>query len=341
MRNTEPSHSGLILLPPSPVSNKITVDLRLGMVNKSAESKQWRFELYLDKAEENCVLATETVEVQAGDWHLLKKTIPVAGLEGMHRVIGYVTNMETGEVMTHDRPLEVLNCADRSTDRIDGAFAGFYHWSELEGRLWNEEIKKMTRRDWCDLMKAMHEVGMDLLLPQEAFRNQEYVDKHYMEQDGYFGRAFYPSKLFPGRMDMIACDDPLDACFTAASELDMNILLPVGMYAWFDFSAGSLEWHKKVAQEMWERYGHHKSVYGFYVSEEVCGDLGATDKNRDDIVRFFEEFTAFCRTLAPERPIMLASNCHFIHRADAWYPKLLANLDILCPFAFHRMPQTI
>lgn len=331
------SRHGLILLPPSPVSNKIEVEIRLGLVNETAEIQSWRVTLYVDSIENCCLLNGSIIEVSPNDPVLFKQKISTAGLEGQHRVYAELVLCSTGETFRYDRPLEVLDCVNRSTDRIDGAFAGFFHWSPVEGRLWNDELRTWKQQDWADMMRAMHEVSMDILLPQEAIRNQEYVGQHTMEKTGYHGKAFYPSKLFPGRMD-IACDDPLEACLAAADELDMSVFLPIGMYAWFDFSSGSLEWHKQVVQEMWERYGHHKSVYGFYVSEEVCGDLGATKKDKTDIIEFFREFTPFYRRLAPECPIMLASNCHYLDKAKNYYPELLKNLDILCTFAFHRMP---
>ncbi len=327
----------MILLPPSPVSNKITVDIRIGLTNDTTELQNWTVSIFLNEVNPAKQLLTEQVELRPGEWYLMTMPYPTEQLLGKYHVYAKLELHETGETFILRRPLEVLDRPSRSIDRVDGAFAGFYHWSEKEGRLWNSELKKWKAEDWKQMMHAMHEIGMDLLLPQEAFRNQEYIGQHNIETEGYKGRAFYPSALFPGRMD-IACDDPLEACLTAADELDMNVFLPVGMYAWFDYTEGSLEWHKKVAKELWERYGHHRSVYGFYVSEEAGGDLGSKPEERDSLVKFFKEFTAFCRTLAPERAVMMAPNCYSIDSGMAWYPEFLKNLDILCPFAFHRMP---
>ncbi|MCR6722176.1 MAG: DUF4434 domain-containing protein [Chitinophagaceae bacterium] len=60
---------------------------------------------------------------------------------------------------------------------------------------------------------------------------------------------------------------------SAADEYGMHVWMGVGLFAWFDFSPASLEWHKIVAQELWDKYGHHPSFYGFYVSEEMGGSL--------------------------------------------------------------------
>ena len=74
------------------------------------------------------------------------------------------------------------------------------------------------------------------------------------------------------------------------------------------------------------------------VSEEIAGNLGADDARRQQIVAFFREFRPFLRRLAPEKPVMLASNCHTVRQGQSYYPQLLSNLDILCPFGFDRMP---
>jgi hypothetical protein len=88
-----------------------------------------------------------------------------------------------------------------------------------------------------------------------------------MDTEGYQGKAYYPSRLFPGRMP-IASPDPLEAILSEADRLGMQVLPGVGCYAFFDFSPGALRWCQQVAEELWQRYGHHPSFYGWYVSAE-------------------------------------------------------------------------
>jgi hypothetical protein len=56
------------------------------------------------------------------------------------------------------------------------------------------------------------------------------------------------------------------------------------------------------------------------------------------VVDFFRGFRAHARGLAPDKPVMLASNSHQVMQAVEVYPMLLEHLDILCPFGFHRPP---
>jgi hypothetical protein len=127
----------------------------------------------------------------------------------------------------------------------------------------------------------------------------------------------------------------------------MQVFLGIGSYAWFDFSPGALASHKRVATEIWEIYGHHPSFYGWYVSAEVCGNMlpcmamGAEEAraSRAQTVGFFRQFREHCRQMAPDKPILLAPNSHFMKEGEEGWRELLRYCDIVCPFGFHRQPK--
>ena len=52
-----------------------------------------------------------------------------------------------------------------------------------------------------------------------------------------------------------------------------------------------------------------------------------------------KEFKAYCNALAPDKPIMLATNSFEVPNGMDTYPALMEHLDILCPFGFARMPD--
>ena len=61
------------------------------------------------------------------------------------------------------------------------------------------------------------------------------------------------------------------------------------------------------------------------------------NEERREIVEFFRELTPHLHRLTPEKPVMLATNSYHLRGAEAAYRQLLPHLDILCPFAYHRM----
>jgi hypothetical protein len=325
----------LTLIPPSPVTDQVTLDVRAGLWNHGARAKTLSVGFYVDEASTQHKIYQQQITIAPKSTGCVKFRWPTKGQAGDHKII--LVAQSGNKKWATERPIKVLASNVRSTKEIDGAFLGFYHWSEGEGKYWNPEIKKMTDEQWGELIRAQHQLAMNIVVVQEVYRNPSaYAGKHNIEKNGYKGVAYYPSKLFAGRVPITA-KDPLEAVLAQADKSGMNVFIGVGSYAWFDFTNGSLAWHKKLAKELWDKYGHHPSFYGWYVSEEQDGGL-SDDQARKDIVHFFAEFGKFVHRLAPDKPVMLATNSHHLRGAEDTYRKLLPNLDILCPFGFHRMP---
>ncbi|MBS1451853.1 MAG: DUF4434 domain-containing protein [Lentisphaeria bacterium] len=321
----------LKLLPVSPVSRRVPVDARYAFRGTAPA------ELRLTLAGRE-VMRQKPGEPNAAGWSSGVRKLDLNRLSGRAEVKFELLDERGGVIADAVQVLEIVDAESRSTGRIDGAWCGLYHWSEEEGRLWNAELKRFTAADWRELVRSMHGIGMDVIVLQELFRNQEYYGRHRIPETGYRGRAFYPSELFPGRME-IGCGDPVEAVLSAADELGMSVFPGIGMYAWFDFTPESLDWHCRTAREVWKRYGHHRSFYGWYISEEVFGDLNRGTKTPEEIVAFFRGFGKLRDELDPTLPVMLAPNCFGVTSALGSWKLLARELDILCPFGFNRMPE--
>ncbi len=327
----------LTLIPPSPVSDKINLSINGAVWNHEEQSRKYALSIYLDDK----LLHSEVLNVPGNSAKGIYFRWSTKNHVGTHQIV--LTAEADGEKFTTIKKLEIIGSKYPSLGIIGGAWSGFYMWGK-EGLLWNDELVKMTDIQWEEHTRAMDEIGMNIIVLQESFRNQKYVGTHSIEKDGYKGKAYYPSKLFPGRM-LIQSEDPIETILSEADKRNMNVFLPVGLYAWFDFTEGSLQWHKNVAKELWERYGTHPSFYGWYVSEEIDGSLIPSnqaefaEQRQNEIVDFFKEFQSYVRELTPDKPLMLASNSHHIKRGLKVYPKLLKYIDILCPFGFHRQPE--
>lgn len=331
----------LELIPPSPVTDKIVLDIRGAVENHSSQPRVYSVSLFVDGQAAGNRVAFRKLRIPAHASAGVDFRRSTAGWAGRHRMV--LVADAPGQSARTEREVQVLPSALRSTQTIDGAWVGIVHWSEAEGRYWNAEIRTLSENDWRQQIRGMHGIGMDTVIVQEVFRNQAYYGANKIASTGYRGLAYYPSALFPGRVAM-ASRDPLEAILCEADRLHMHVFLGVGMYAWFDFSPASLEWHKKVAAELWRRYGHHPSFYGWYVSEEAYGSLipdqgeAAAAQYRREILHFFTAFQAFCRGLAPEKPVLFAPNTMGLLQSKEVWPKLLEHIDIVCPFGFQRMP---
>lgn len=334
---------GLTLIPPAVISDRVDLEIRAGIKNNDERTTRMQVSFYINKASGSKPVHQEMVSVSPAGAATVKFRLPSTNYIGDNVVTVQVEG--DGVDIHQEKNIKVVHTEHRSLQTIGGAWIGFYHWSETEGKMWNPVIKDLSDSQWKEMVSSMHTLGMDIVVMQESFRNQEYVGKHNIERDGYKGKAFYPSSLYASRMP-IKAKDPIEAVLSEADELKMNVFVGVGMYAWFDYTTGSLEWHKKVAKELYNRYGKHPSFYGFYVSEEGMGSLDCFEtepalqqKRREEVVSFFESFTPFCRQLAPDKVVMFAPNGWGVDRANGAYARLLKNVDIISPFAFARMPK--
>jgi hypothetical protein len=324
------------LIPPSPISERTMLDIRAGFRNDRGTTLSCEAEIFLDQESPSNRICKESLDLPSNSARAIRCRWPAAGKAGKHEVV--VRAVIGGEVQTVSAPVLVLPSGAPSTRRLGGAWVDLYHHSEDEGRPFNEELARMTDAQWRELVRAMHETDQNLVVITMMFQNYAHRGKHRIEAEGYQGRAYYPSRLYPRRMP-IASSDPLEAILSEADRLGMSVMPGVGLYAFSDYGPGSLAWHKDVAAELWARYGHHRSFYGWYISEEKWGSLG-TPAEQEEMVSFFREFAAYARGLAPEKPVMLAPNCFSLRKGTEAYRKLLPHLDILCPFGFHRMPAT-
>lgn len=332
----------LTLIPPVEITDEVTLDIRGGVINGSRDTEA-SVRILISGNGKKEILHEEPVKLEPGGHLCVRHRMDSHGHEGDNQVILEICRGK--DTIRQSEKIRIIPSDTRSTGRIDGAWAGISHWSETEGKLWNEDIRRLDDGMWKEMVRAMHRCGMDIIVIQEVFRNEAYAGKHDITADSYEGKAYYDSALYPGRMEITA-KDPIEAIMSEADSLGMHVMPGIGLFAWFDFGPESLKWHKKVAEEIWERYGHHDSFYGFYISEESGGSLDnweATDELRkmrkEEILTFFREFKDFSSSLAPDKPVMLATNSFGINGGLDTYPELLGYLDILCPFGFARMPE--
>ena len=152
--------------------------------------------------------------------------------------------------------------------------------------------------------------------------------------------------------------DKLEAILSAADNHGVSVFVGLGNFAWFTYNSEALCWTKKVMKEVWETYGHHPSLYGWYASGEMAGDFSGGGPNRTATVvnmsEFFDELARYMQEdLAPivvdgvgERvaslmPVMQAINSFDVEQyanepAGGW-SRVLQHVDVLAAFGFARI----
>jgi hypothetical protein len=244
---------------------------------------------------------------------------------------------------------EVVNTGATSTRLLDGAWVELIHWSEFEGQMYNPQLRQATNNDWKDQMQYMAQVGVKTAVLQAVFYNNAYTLHNNQTCTDYPGYKLYPSQLFPHHPypNFTVPGDKLEAMYAAADRYGINIIVGVGLFAWFDYHEQSLCWHKKIAQELHRMYGHHSSFYGFYVTEEMGGDFWKDSAPQfyypgvvDDMAYFYKNFKSFVDTeLDPLLVVMMACNSFHWDKYAADWARIMPHLDIISPFGFSRGPE--
>lgn len=325
----------LVTVPPTPFSDRITLDVRAAVHNRTDAEKTYDVVVYLDSEERKNEVHRATVTVPARAAKGVCFRWPTRGRVGRHQLIAVATC--DGRTERLSESIEIVKAGVPSLKRITGAWAGIVHFNDDEAEHWNTDIRKMTEAQWRRLIRDMHGIGMDTVVITQVFLNDSTrYGKHNMEKEGFPGRALYPSRLYPKR-EPIASKDPIEAVLTTADELDMHVFLGVGIYAFFDFTPASLKWHVQVTDELYQMYGHHRSLYGWYVADECPGGLLGSDKENAEIAEFFRAYREHVRALSPEMPVMMAPNSFYMLKAEKGWTAIMKHLDILCPFGWNRM----
>ncbi len=174
---------------------------------------------------------------------------------------------------------------------IEGSWFEFQHANTLEGLLYNPTLAKFTADDWKLKVREAAGLGMDTLVLQQVASN---------------GYAFYHTPL--RKMFDLVCDDPIEAVLSAADECGINFFIAND---WWDVES---DWNRDIMApdtvkarlqsmgELFEKYGHHKSFYGWYYSNELYLKNGIPEKFQ----KYLKQCVDRARELDPDKPSLIA-----------------------------------
>ena len=144
---------------------------------------------------------------------------------------------------------------------ISGSWFEFNHPGGKEGVNWDGDLTNFTAQMWRDKIFEIRETGMEYLVLMNM---------------ATCGKAYFDTALAP-KIQM-GCDDPLEEVLSAADECGIKFFVSNGFWG-DDLDAVKMMTDKDIAkkresamEEIWGRYGHHKSFYGWYFSNECWLD---------------------------------------------------------------------
>lgn len=140
---------------------------------------------------------------------------------------------------------------------IAGSWFEFQHPGGKEGVYWDKDLRNFTAEQWREKIREISETGMEYLVLMN-------VASH--------GKAFYDTDLAP--KFKMGCVDPLETVLSAADEFGIKFFVSNDFWA-LDLDAVKMMVDKELAkkraqcmEEIYAKYGHHKSFYGWYFPNE-------------------------------------------------------------------------
>lgn len=174
---------------------------------------------------------------------------------------------------------------------INGSFFEFQHHNKPEGKYWNDVMRSMTEVQWRNKIKEMHELGMEYLV---------------LLASALYDEAYFETDIYP--MAPLACPDPIGVLLDETDKLGMKVFMSAGFYG---------EWTKpydnfvdpdvtkrafKAMNTICERYGHNKSLYGWYLPDEAW-----INKYFDPLfIEFINKYRAETLRLNPDFKMLIA-----------------------------------
>ena len=140
---------------------------------------------------------------------------------------------------------------------ISGSWFEFQHPGGKEGVYWDKDLRQFTAAQWREKIREISETGMEYLVMMN-------VAAH--------GKAFFDTKLAP-KFEM-GCEDPIETVLSAADEFGVKFFVSN------DYWGPDLDAHRMMTdrelgkkrnqsmEEIYKKYGHHKSFYGWYFPNE-------------------------------------------------------------------------
>lgn len=289
LRLTSPSFT---VVPPGPVSERVRVELRLAVPNTSAASQTAEVAWYWDATREDCLISRQTVALAPRERGLVRAWAACSGRAGAHVLLARVR--QGGRTVERSWRLTVLP-AD-APPRFGAV------WFDPGGLTAYAHDGEMKADDVRRIVRAMHGLGIETFVVT------------YVE---YFGRFYYPSRLTFYDRDVKAETggmwygfDVVEAVLSAADECGMHVFLGLGRGGdtpllwefdaadWPARNAQAVGTSRRVALDLWRRYRHHGSLYGWYLTHEMA-DLARASA-------YYNPVAEFCHALSPDKPVMVA-----------------------------------
>lgn len=277
----------LTVIPPGPVTDKINVEIRLAVRNHSDTEEIFKIRFYWDRIDlEHFIHPEITTIMKPNGCKLVRAWWETAGHAGNHNLRYQVESKPSGRVAEGNWPIEVISS---ETSALPLLLAGWCDPGAFVRGIGYPMARNVVKQDILNEVDAMKRIGMNTIIIT-------YVEMGY---------TYYPSDVLDYPYFGI---DVVEAMLSQADVNGMHVFLGLGRgddtYLLWDGLDDkirietAIELSSKVARELWEKYHHHPSFYGWYFTHEM-NDLAKAS-------RYYDPLADTCHAFSPDKPVLVA-----------------------------------
>lgn len=201
---------------------------------------------------------------------------------------------------------------------IKGTWFEFRHHNKAEGKYWNPVCRKFTEEQWRAKIKEMHDIGMEYLVL--LCSSLVYTD---------YAEAYFETDIYPFPEDMV-CKNPLEVLLDECDKWGMKVFMSCGYYGPCTNAYKNMVSPEvtalafKAMKQLWEKFGFHKSFYGWYYPDET----GADGYFHEDFITYVNTYGAYIHKIAPDTKTLIAPYGTRKIIADEKYIDQLMRMDV-------------
>jgi hypothetical protein len=282
--------SSATLVPPVPVSDRVTVELRVSVRSLRTTDDQAVVTLRLEGAPAEAT-QTQEIELPGLSQRSVSFRVPTEGLVG-DRTLTAEVQVGDHPTQSHTRPLTVVDVESRSVPLLQVGWIEPGAYSR--GGYPNDRVPEES--DVRVAIDAYARIGVKAFIIAYP-------------EGVYGGRgAYYPSRLFPG-FEPGADFDVVGTILNQASKNGQHVFMGLGRgtdlwLTWTGFddedrNREAFAHSVKVATELWTLYGHEPSFYGWYLSHEA-NEIERASKS------YYNPVARFLRTFEADKPVLIS-----------------------------------
>ncbi len=200
---------------------------------------------------------------------------------------------------------------------ITGTWFEFRHHTEAEGVYWNDACREFTEEEWKELIDDIAALGMKYMpMMCTALVTDDEAE------------AYFETDIFP--MADMKCKDPMRVMFERADKHGIKIFVSCGFYGLYTKPYINIASEEvrirafKAMKELYERYGHYNSFYGWYLPDEKW----VNPYFSEEFIEYVNIYTAYGRELMPNAKTLIAPYGVADIKADEKFIEQLTRLEV-------------